>query len=158
LPGFYLTTNALNLIDGLDGLCSGMGLCGTLTLFVGALIQGNVALARATSRLLVRYSVFFASISTRRRYSRGFRRSADRLPAWLFRFDVDRKGNNTGGTCSPDPGTCDPSDGCFAFDHTALSQQSTYIFCGIAVTFTIACWTVSSASGEQCSCFISSLL
>lgn len=43
-----LTTNALNLIDGLDGLCSGMGLFGTLTLFIGALIQGNRALAYAT--------------------------------------------------------------------------------------------------------------
>ncbi len=43
-----LTTNALNLIDGLDGLCAGMGLLATLTLFGAALIQGNVPLAHAT--------------------------------------------------------------------------------------------------------------
>lgn len=43
-----LTTNALNLIDGLDGLCSGIGLVATLTLFTGACIQNNIPLAHAT--------------------------------------------------------------------------------------------------------------
>lgn len=43
-----LTTNALNLIDGLDGLCAGMGLLATLTLFGGALLQHNVGLVHAT--------------------------------------------------------------------------------------------------------------
>src|SRR5579862_6377080 len=35
-----LTTNALNLIDGLDGLCTGIGLLATLTLFGAALLNG----------------------------------------------------------------------------------------------------------------------
>jgi UDP-GlcNAc:undecaprenyl-phosphate GlcNAc-1-phosphate transferase len=43
-----LTTNALNLIDGLDGLCAGMGLMATLTLFGAAAIYGNDPLAHAT--------------------------------------------------------------------------------------------------------------
>ncbi len=43
-----LTTNALNLIDGLDGLCAGMGLLATLTLFGAAVIYGNYPLANAT--------------------------------------------------------------------------------------------------------------
>ena len=47
-----LVTNALNLIDGLDGLCAGMGLLATLTLFGAAWIQGNYALAHATFPLV----------------------------------------------------------------------------------------------------------
>ena len=43
-----LTTNALNLIDGLDGLCTGIGLLATLTLFGAALLYGNHPLASAT--------------------------------------------------------------------------------------------------------------
>jgi UDP-GlcNAc:undecaprenyl-phosphate/decaprenyl-phosphate GlcNAc-1-phosphate transferase len=43
-----LTSNALNLIDGLDGLCAGMGLLATLTLFGAALLHKNVPLAFAT--------------------------------------------------------------------------------------------------------------
>ena len=48
LGWLLLTTNALNLIDGLDGLCAGMGLLATLTLFGAALISGNFPLAHAT--------------------------------------------------------------------------------------------------------------
>jgi UDP-GlcNAc:undecaprenyl-phosphate/decaprenyl-phosphate GlcNAc-1-phosphate transferase len=43
-----LATNALNLIDGLDGLCAGIGLVATLALFGGALLHGNLPLAHAT--------------------------------------------------------------------------------------------------------------
>lgn len=43
-----LTSNALNLIDGLDGLCAGMGLMATLTLFAAALLHHNVPLSFAT--------------------------------------------------------------------------------------------------------------
>lgn len=43
-----LCTNALNLIDGLDGLCAGMGLMATLTMFGAALLYGNTALAIVT--------------------------------------------------------------------------------------------------------------
>jgi UDP-GlcNAc:undecaprenyl-phosphate GlcNAc-1-phosphate transferase len=43
-----LATNALNLIDGLDGLCTGIGLLATLTLSAAALIHGNAGLAQAT--------------------------------------------------------------------------------------------------------------
>jgi UDP-GlcNAc:undecaprenyl-phosphate GlcNAc-1-phosphate transferase len=41
-------TNAFNLIDGLDGLASGMGLFATLTTFVAALLHGNQMLAVIT--------------------------------------------------------------------------------------------------------------
>ncbi|MGO9231085.1 MAG: MraY family glycosyltransferase [Bryobacteraceae bacterium] len=47
-----LTSNALNLIDGLDGLCAGMGLAATLTLFGAALLHHNLPLARATFPLV----------------------------------------------------------------------------------------------------------
>ncbi len=43
-----LATNALNLIDGLDGLCTGIGLMATLTLSGAAVIHGNQPLALAT--------------------------------------------------------------------------------------------------------------
>jgi UDP-GlcNAc:undecaprenyl-phosphate GlcNAc-1-phosphate transferase len=43
-----LASNALNLIDGLDGLCAGMGLMATLTLFSAALLRHNLPLAHAT--------------------------------------------------------------------------------------------------------------
>lgn len=41
-------TNALNLIDGLDGLASGIGLFATLTTLLAAIVTGNVSLAIAT--------------------------------------------------------------------------------------------------------------
>ncbi|MGA2270467.1 MAG: MraY family glycosyltransferase [Bryobacteraceae bacterium] len=43
-----LTSNALNLIDGLDGLCTLLGLVATLTLFLAALLHHNLPLAYAT--------------------------------------------------------------------------------------------------------------
>jgi UDP-GlcNAc:undecaprenyl-phosphate GlcNAc-1-phosphate transferase len=50
LTVFWLlaTSNALNLIDGLDGLCAGMGLMSTLALFTAAVLHGNHPLAYAT--------------------------------------------------------------------------------------------------------------
>lgn len=42
-----LATNALNLIDGLDGLCAGIGLVATLALFGAAMLHGNLPLAHA---------------------------------------------------------------------------------------------------------------
>ncbi len=41
-------TNAFNLIDGVDGLATGVGLFATLTTFLAALLQKNTALAMAT--------------------------------------------------------------------------------------------------------------
>jgi UDP-GlcNAc:undecaprenyl-phosphate GlcNAc-1-phosphate transferase len=41
-------TNAFNLVDGLDGLAAGIGLVATLTIFVGALVEGSTALCIAT--------------------------------------------------------------------------------------------------------------
>src|SRR6266436_3409750 len=43
--------NALNLIDGVDGLAAGLGLCATLTSLIAALALGNVALALAIAPL-----------------------------------------------------------------------------------------------------------
>jgi UDP-GlcNAc:undecaprenyl-phosphate GlcNAc-1-phosphate transferase len=40
-----LTTNALNLIDGLDGLCGGIAFWATLVFFAAGFIHGNAALA-----------------------------------------------------------------------------------------------------------------
>lgn len=40
-----LTTNALNLIDGLDGLCGGIAFCSTLSFFAAALMTGDRVLA-----------------------------------------------------------------------------------------------------------------
>src|SRR5437868_6713103 len=44
-------TNAFNLVDGMDGLAAGVGLFATLTIFIAALLQKNVALAMATVTL-----------------------------------------------------------------------------------------------------------
>jgi len=41
-------TNAVNLIDGVDGLATGIGLFATVTTLIAALLQNNVALAFAT--------------------------------------------------------------------------------------------------------------
>ena len=43
-----LACNALNLIDGLDGLCAGIGLVATFTLFGAAAVTNNTPLAVAT--------------------------------------------------------------------------------------------------------------
>jgi UDP-GlcNAc:undecaprenyl-phosphate GlcNAc-1-phosphate transferase len=44
---FIVCTNALNLIDGVDGLAAGVGLFATATTLVAALLQNNVPLAMA---------------------------------------------------------------------------------------------------------------
>ncbi len=60
--------NALNLIDGLDGLASGVGLFGASTIFAAALLQHNFELALATAPLIgallgfLRYNFSPASI------------------------------------------------------------------------------------------------
>jgi UDP-GlcNAc:undecaprenyl-phosphate GlcNAc-1-phosphate transferase len=41
-------TNAFNLVDGMDGLAAGVGLFATLTIFLAAILHGNVPLAMAT--------------------------------------------------------------------------------------------------------------
>ena len=41
-------TNAFNLVDGMDGLAAGVGLFATLTIFIAALLHGNMPLALAT--------------------------------------------------------------------------------------------------------------
>jgi UDP-GlcNAc:undecaprenyl-phosphate GlcNAc-1-phosphate transferase len=43
-----LCTNAFNLVDGMDGLATGVGLFATLTIFVSALFENNQQLAMAT--------------------------------------------------------------------------------------------------------------
>src|SRR5579883_2065133 len=45
-------TNALNLIDGMDGLAAGVGAFATATTLLAALLQHNLALAVATTPLL----------------------------------------------------------------------------------------------------------
>jgi UDP-GlcNAc:undecaprenyl-phosphate GlcNAc-1-phosphate transferase len=44
-------TNAFNLIDGLDGLAAGVGLCATLTALLSSAFTGNTALALVTAAL-----------------------------------------------------------------------------------------------------------
>ena len=46
-----LCTNAVNLIDGIDGLAAGVGLFATITTLLAALLQNNVELALATAPL-----------------------------------------------------------------------------------------------------------
>lgn len=48
LAWLLITTNALNLIDGLDGLCAGVGLLSAGALFGAALLLGDASLAMAT--------------------------------------------------------------------------------------------------------------
>lgn len=47
-----LAANSFNLIDGLDGLCTGMGLIATLALFLLGSIENSLALQRATLPLV----------------------------------------------------------------------------------------------------------
>jgi UDP-GlcNAc:undecaprenyl-phosphate GlcNAc-1-phosphate transferase len=44
-------TNALNLIDGLDGLAAGVGFIATITILIAARLQGNMPLVLATAPL-----------------------------------------------------------------------------------------------------------
>jgi UDP-GlcNAc:undecaprenyl-phosphate GlcNAc-1-phosphate transferase len=41
-------SNAFNLVDGMDGLAAGVGMFATVTIFIAALMQKNIALAMAT--------------------------------------------------------------------------------------------------------------
>jgi UDP-GlcNAc:undecaprenyl-phosphate GlcNAc-1-phosphate transferase len=61
LTMFWLVgcANAFNLIDGLDGLATGVGLFATATAFLSALITGNAALAFVTAPLLGALLGFF---------------------------------------------------------------------------------------------------
>ena len=45
------TSNAVNLIDGVDGLAAGVSLFATLTMFAAALVNGNILLAIVTAPL-----------------------------------------------------------------------------------------------------------
>ncbi len=45
------TANAINLIDGVDGLAAGVSLFATLTMFAAALLNGNILLAIVTAPL-----------------------------------------------------------------------------------------------------------
>jgi UDP-GlcNAc:undecaprenyl-phosphate GlcNAc-1-phosphate transferase len=47
-----LCTNAMNLIDGVDGLAAGVGLLATTTAFLVAMLQGNIQLALLTVPLI----------------------------------------------------------------------------------------------------------
>jgi UDP-GlcNAc:undecaprenyl-phosphate GlcNAc-1-phosphate transferase len=47
-----LCTNAVNLIDGVDGLAAGIGLLATATAFLAAILQGNFELALITAPLV----------------------------------------------------------------------------------------------------------
>jgi UDP-GlcNAc:undecaprenyl-phosphate GlcNAc-1-phosphate transferase len=70
LSGIWLIgcTNAVNLIDGMDGLATGVGLLATLTTLLVALLSGNVGLALATAPLaacllaFLRYNFHPASV------------------------------------------------------------------------------------------------
>lgn len=53
-----ITTNALNLIDGLDGLCAGVGLLSAGGLFGAALLLGDESLAMATLPLVAALAGF----------------------------------------------------------------------------------------------------
>jgi UDP-GlcNAc:undecaprenyl-phosphate/decaprenyl-phosphate GlcNAc-1-phosphate transferase len=60
--------NAVNLIDGMDGLAAGIALLAAVTMFAAAMVQGNMALAFATAPLagallgFLRYNFNGASI------------------------------------------------------------------------------------------------
>ena len=47
-----LCANAFNLIDGMDGLATGVGIMAALTTLIAALLQGNMPLALATAPLI----------------------------------------------------------------------------------------------------------
>lgn len=51
LAWFIGCTNAFNLIDGVDGLATGVGLFATLTILASALLHNNIPLALATAPL-----------------------------------------------------------------------------------------------------------
>jgi UDP-GlcNAc:undecaprenyl-phosphate/decaprenyl-phosphate GlcNAc-1-phosphate transferase len=56
-------SNAFNLVDGMDGLAAGVGMFATVTIFVAALMQKNIALAMATVPWLAACLVFSATTS-----------------------------------------------------------------------------------------------
>lgn len=58
LAWLLVTTNALNLIDGLDGLCAGVGLLSAGGLFGAALLLGDESLAMATLPLVAALAGF----------------------------------------------------------------------------------------------------
>jgi hypothetical protein len=91
-----LCSNAFNLIDGLDGLCTGTGLVATLALFAAAVIQDNAALAHATLPLagaLLGFLCYNFSPATVFLGDSG--RFTDRFPAGLLRDDLDGENRDT---------------------------------------------------------------
>ena len=47
-----LCSNAFNLIDGIDGLATGVGVVAALTTLIAAMLNGNIPLALATGPLI----------------------------------------------------------------------------------------------------------
>ncbi len=83
------TTNAVNLIDGVDGLAAGVSLFATLTMFAAAMIHGNMLLAIVTAPLagcligFLRYNFEPASI-----FLGDSGKPDDWLPAGLLWLDL----------------------------------------------------------------------
>ena len=92
-------TNAINLIDGVDGLATGVGLFATLTTLVAALLQGNIpsgARHRSASRLPARfYSLQFQS---GQHLPGRLRKPVHRFPAGLLRGCLEPEGRHDSGS------------------------------------------------------------
>ena len=85
-----LCSNAFNLIDGIDGLATGVGVVAALTTLIAALLEGNIPLALATGPLigaLLRLPLL--QLQPGLDLSGRFRQPADRLSVGCLRHHLE---------------------------------------------------------------------
>lgn len=123
-----LASNAFNLIDGLDGLCAGMGLLASLTLFAAALLSHQMPLAAATLPLagallgFLCYNVNPATVFLGR-----LRGAIDRIPAGLLRNGLDTESFHPAELSGAAAGALDSAAGCIALGSAAHAAPEVHL-------------------------------
>lgn len=129
-----LTTNALNLIDGLDGLCGGLGLIGALTFVAAGAMRGQASLVWVALPLAAALVGFLFHNFHPATVFLGDSGADDRVPAGLFRADLDGKGRGSGGAGVAVDGAGGASGGPDIVDCAPVAEGPAYL-CGRPGTY-----------------------
>jgi len=136
-------TNAVNLIDGVDGLATGVGLFAAITTFIAGLLMGNYSLQLATVALIGALLGFLRYNLTRRRSSWAIRAASRSLPAGLLRHRVSQKATTILGMTAPLIAFSIPLLDTGAGGDPPLAARPADLRSGPAPHNTTCCWTAA---------------